>query len=176
MTAAEYLEWEPQQPLRYEYVNGSVFAIAAGSTTHDRIALNFATALENHLAGTCKVYQSAIKVQIAPTGPYHYPDLVVTCDPRDQASDQLVAYPCLIVEVLSAQTEADDRGAKFARYRRLKTLKEYVLIQSEQKEVDCFRRNDQGVWFYQPYDATATMSLESVGFTGAIADLYHQVN
>jgi Uma2 family endonuclease len=73
---------------------------------------------------------------------YCYPDVVVTCDERDN-DPQLVPLPCLIIEVLSPSTEAVDRGAKFAKYRQYSTLQEYVLVQVEQPGVEMFRRNQQ---------------------------------
>jgi Uma2 family endonuclease len=147
MNPQEYLEWELTQPMRYEYIEGEVFAMTGGTKPHNRIALNLATALDSHLMERgCEVYIADVKVQVSPVGPYHYPDLVVTCDHRDSESNQFVQYPCLIVEVLSPSTEAFDRGGKFTHYRKLKTLQEYVLIQSEQVGVECFRRNEQGLW------------------------------
>lgn len=176
MTSQEYLEWEPTQPIRYEYINGEVFAMTGGTKPHNRIALNLATALDSDLAQRgCEIYIADVKVQVSPAGSYHYPDLVVTCDSRDSQSNQFVQYPCLIVEVLSPSTEAYDRGGKFAHYRRLETLQEYVLIQSEQIGVECFRRNEQGLWVLFPYEAGDTLILQSVGLSVPIAALYRQV-
>ena len=175
MTSQEYLEWESTQQIRYEYINGEVFAMTAGTKPHNRIALNLATALDSHVAQRgCEIYIADVKVQVSPAQAYHYPDLVVTCDSRDSQSNQFVQYPCLIVEVLSPSTEAYDRGGKFAHYRRLETLQEYVLIQSEQVGVECFRRNEQGLWVLFPYEAGDTLILD-VGLSVPIAALYRQV-
>jgi Uma2 family endonuclease len=176
MTSHEYLEWEPTQQIRYEYINGEVFAMTGGTKPHNRIALNLATALDSDLAQRgCEIYIADVKVQVSPAQAYHYRDLVVTCDSRDSESNQFVQYPCLIVEVLSPSTEAYDRGGKFADYRRLETLQEYVLIQSEQVGVECFRRNEQGLWVLFPYEVGDTLILESVGLSVPIAALYRQV-
>lgn len=175
MTSHEYLEWEPTQPIRYEYINREVFAMTGGTKPDNRIALNLATALDSDLAQRgCEIYIADVKVQISPTGSYHYPDLVVTCDSRDSQSNQFVQYPCLIVEVLSPSTEAYDRGGKFADYRRRETLQEYVLIQSQQIGVECFRRNEQGLWVLFPYEAGDSLILD-VGLSVPIAALYRQV-
>ncbi|MDJ0618054.1 MAG: Uma2 family endonuclease [Calothrix sp. MO_192.B10] len=101
---------------------------------------------------------------------------VSSITPRDKESNEWVEYPCLIVEVLSPSTEAFDRGKKFTRYRQLSTLKEYVLIQSTEMSVDCFRLNEQGLWVYYPYIAEDTLTLESVGFSIPVESLYRQVN
>ncbi|MDY7014106.1 MAG: Uma2 family endonuclease [Cyanobacteriota bacterium] len=176
MTPKEYLEWEPTQELRYEYIDGEVFAMTGGTKPHNRIALNLATDLDGFLREKgCEVYIADVKVQISPSGPYHYPDVVVTCDPRDRESNEFVQYPCLIVEVLSPSTEAFDRGKKFTRYRQLTTLKEYVLIESEEIGVQCFRRTEQGLWLFASYEAGETLTLESVGFSIPVDALYRQV-
>jgi Uma2 family endonuclease len=176
MAPQDYLEWEPTQEIRYEYIDGEVFAMTGGTKPHNRIALNLATGLDSHFAEKgCEVYIADVKVQVSPSGPYNYPDLVVTCDSRDRDSNQFVQYPCLIVEVLSPSTEAYDRGAKFTRYRRLNTLQEYVLIQSQQVGVECFRRNEQGLWVLYPYEAGETLTLESVGFSLPVEALYRRV-
>ncbi|MFH7030051.1 MAG: Uma2 family endonuclease [Heteroscytonema crispum UTEX LB 1556] len=176
MTPQEYLEWEPTQEIRYEYIDGEVFAMTGGTKPHNRIAGNLYTALDSHLAEKgCEVYIADVKVQASTAGLYHYPDLVVTCDSRDRNSNQFVQYPCLIVEVLSPSTEAYDRGGKFTKYRRLTTLQEYVLIQSEQIGVECFRRNEQGFWVLYPYEAGEILTLESVGLSLPIEALYRQV-
>jgi Uma2 family endonuclease len=176
MTPKEYLEWEPTQELRYEYIDGEVFAMIGGTKPHNRIAGNLYKPLDDFLAEKgCEVYIADVKVQISRAGPYHYPDVVVTCDPRDRESNELVQDPCLIVEVLSPSTEAFDRGKKFTRYRQLTTLKEYVLIKSEEIGVECFRRTEQGLWLFSAYEAGDTLTLESVGFSISVEVLYRQV-
>jgi Uma2 family endonuclease len=176
MAPTEYLEWERHQELRCEYVDGKVFTSTGRTKAHNRIAGNLYKALDHQLNGcNYEVYIADVKVQFSAVGPYHYPDIVVTSDHRDQRSPQFVSYPCLVVEVLSPYTEAYDRGNKFALYRRLETLKEYVLIQSEQVGVECFRRNSEGIWLYQPYDAGDTIHFESVNFSFDISLLYQRV-
>ncbi|MBD1904980.1 Uma2 family endonuclease [Funiculus sociatus GB2-A5] len=176
MTPQEYLEWEPTQEIRYDYIDGEVFAMTGGTKPHNRIAGNIYTALDSHLQERgCEVYIADVKVQASENGPYHYPDVVVTCDPRDRNSNQFVQYPCLIVEVLSPSTEAFDRGGKFARYRQMETLQEYVLIQSEQIGVECFRRNEEGLWVLYPYESGDTFTLSSVGLSLSVDAVYRQV-
>jgi len=175
MSPREYLEWEATQEVRYEYIDGEVVAMTGGTKPHNRIALNLATALDGFLGGSCDVYIADVKVQISTAGPYHYPDVVVTCDARDKESNDLVQYPCLIVEVLSPSTESVDRGKNFTRYRQLTTLKEYVLIESEEIGVECFRRNEEGFWVLHPYGAGEILILESVGFSIPVEALYIQV-
>ena len=134
MSPQEFLEWEKNQELRYEYIHGEVFAMTGGTKPHNRIAGNLYTAIDNFLAENdrdCEVFIADVKVQLSQSNSYHYPDVVVTCDERDKKSQNLIEHPCLIVEVLSPSTEAFDRGKKFTNYRQLNTLKEYVSKSSE---------------------------------------------
>lgn len=176
MTPEEFLEWEKTQELRYEYIDGEVFAMTGGTKPHNRIAINFTTALDGFIGEKgCDIYINDVKVQLSPSGPYHYPDVVVTCDERDKESIDVVQFPCLIVEVLSPSTEAFDRGKKFTRYRQLSSLKEYILIQSDEIGVECFRRNNEGLWVLHTYGNGDTLNLESIGFSIAVDKLYRQV-
>ncbi|AFY50079.1 hypothetical protein Nos7524_4320 [Nostoc sp. PCC 7524] len=175
MSAEEYLIWEATQEMRYEYWDGEVVAMTGGTRNHNRISLNFAKFLDNALTDrTCEVYIVDVKVEVEPGRKYFYPDVVVTCDHRD-TDPQFIRFPSLIIEVLSPTTEAVDRGKKFAKYRHLSTLKEYVLVQVNQPIVEVFRRNEQGKWELWEYNLGEMLRLESVNVEIAIADLYRQV-
>ncbi len=104
----------------------------------------------------------------------YYPDVMVICDDRDRATSTFKRYPNLIVEVLSETTEAFDRGDKFADY--LDSLQEYVLISQTRQQVEVFRRNAEGLWVLHPYGKGDCVSLESINWSGAIADLYEAVD
>lgn len=151
LTPQEYFEWEAQQELRYEYFDGEVFAMAGGSLPHADIALNMANLFKAHLQGRCKVRNSDAKAAITEDGPFVYPDVSVSCDERDRTAQKFSRYPCLTVEVVLLGTEAYDRGRHFTLYRRLDSLKEYVLVGSEAKTVEVFHQNSDGSWMSIPY-------------------------
>ncbi len=177
MTVEEYLEWESQQEVRHEYVNGELFAMTGGTIPHNDIALNLYTALRPHLRTRgCRVNVSDVKVEVSPTSPYYYPDLIVSCDPRDLNARKFIQYPKLIVEVLSPSTEAKDRGEKFTYYQTMPSLQEYVLIDSEKVAVECYRRGEGRMWLYYPYRAGDVISLSSIEFECPIALLYEGVS
>jgi Uma2 family endonuclease len=161
LTPQDYFEWEAQQELRYEYFDGEVFAMDRSLLPHADIALNVASLLRAQLQVRCKVRSSDAKVGITEDGPFVYPDVSVSCDERDRTAQKFSRYPCLIVEVISPRTEAYDRGGKFAFYRRLESLKEYVLVGSEAKTVEAFRRNSNGSWALIPYGLGETIELAS---------------
>jgi Uma2 family endonuclease len=177
LTPSEYLEWEEQQPLKYGYIDGEVYAMTGGTIPHNIIAVNLTTALKGHLRGRgCKVLASDAKVGVSENGPYHYPDVTVTCDPRDKNAIQAIYHPCLIVEVLSPSTEGFDRGDKFQHYRRIDTLREYVLINSDRPNVECYRLNEREKWELTVYSAEAiTIELKSVDLTLSLAIVYEDV-
>jgi Uma2 family endonuclease len=176
MTIAEYLDWEPLQELRYEYIRGRVVAMTGGSIPHNDITLNLYRTLYPQVhANDCRINVADVKVEVSSTSPYYYPDIVITCDPRDLTARKLLRHPKLIIEVLSPGTEAKDRGEKFAHYRSSPTLQEYVLIESEKISVECYRRREGRLWLYYPYTAGDTITLESIDCTVPIELLYENV-
>lgn len=184
ITPQEYLEWEEQQTIKYEYINGKIFAMTGGTLSHNSIAVNLTSALKNHLRGKgCKVFMADAKVGVSRQGPFHYPDVMVSCDPRDQRARKIIYHPCLLVEVLSPGTEAFDRGKKFRHYRRIDSLKEYVLIEPDKMNVECYRLNQVGKWELTSYSLEETrisgteleVYLTSVDFRCPISLLYEDV-
>ena len=184
MTPEEYLEWEEQQPIKYEYINGEVFAMTGGILPHNSIAINLTSALKNHLRSKgCKVFMADAKVGVSLTGPFHYPDVMVSCHPQDKKARKVIYHPCLIVEVLSPGTEGFDRGKKFKHYRQIDTLKEYVLIETDKMNVECYRINEKGKWELTAYSLEQTTAneteieihLTSVDFRCPISLLYEDV-
>ena len=183
MTPQEYLKWEEQQPIKYEYINGEVVAMTGGTIPHNDVALNLAASLKNHLRGKgCKVQIADVKVGVSENGPFHYPDVMVSCDLRDQKARKSIYYPCLIVEVLSPGTEGFDRGQKFRNYRQIETLKEYVLIESDRISVECYRINEKGKWELTAYSLDSItnnteleVELTSIDFRCLISLLYEDV-
>ena len=176
LTPQQYFEWEAQQELRYEYFDGNVFAMTGGSLSHGRIGLNVSSLLKSRVQGQgYLVFNSDGKVGISEAGPFTYPDTSVSCDERDRTATEFIQFPCLIVEVLSPSTEAYDRGGKFALYRQLESLQEYVLVGSETKTVEVFRRESNGIWSFIPYAGEDEVEFASVGLTVSIDAIYEDV-
>ncbi len=168
-----YLEWEHTQTERHEYVDGQVFAMAGAKRAHAIVTGNVFAALHAALAdGPCRPFVSDMKVRVEKANAFFYPDVAVTCDPRDADQDDAMAYPVLIVEVLSESTAAYDRGEKFARYRLLESLDEYLLIDPGARHADLFRRDRQGNWVLISAASTGPIDLVSVGVTLARARVF----
>lgn len=177
MTVEEYLEWEAQQELRHEYINGEVIAMTGGTLPHNDIALNLYTVLRPHLRQRgCHANVSDVQVKDVRNQRYFYPDIVITCHEADLNARNFIEHPTIIVEVLSPSTTAYDRGEKFSYYRQFPSLQEYVLVNSEAKVVEVYRRGQGKMWAYFPYEEGDTIELKSIQFECELASLYEGVN
>jgi Uma2 family endonuclease len=146
-TARDYLAWEAEQPDKHEYYHGEVFAMVGASRKHVTVSGNVFTELDRALEGTpCRVYMADMKLQAHADEAYFYPDVFVTCDAADHHAEQYMRAPLVVVEVLSPATAAYDRGDKFATYRRIPSLKEFVLIDPDQRRIEHYRRATGTVW------------------------------
>lgn len=172
----DYLEGEKISPIRHEYIRGEVYAMVGGSDAHDTISGNLIALFKNHLRGQgCRVYTGNMKIYIKTADVYYYPDVMVTCDSRDRNNGYFKQYPSLIIEVLSPSTEAFNRGDKFADYRQIETLQEYVLISQNKINIECFRRNSDGRWELFTYQPQETLQLESINFSCSVSEIYEDV-
>lgn len=173
-----YMAWEDTQTERHEYLAGEVFAMSGGTDAHYTILLNTATNLKAALSGKpCRAFISGMKLRIDRADAVFYPDVFVTCDPRDRQPDASLAkqHPSLIVEVLSDSTAAFDRGRKFELYQQIDTLQEYLLIEQDRKHADLFRKNNEGLWVLRPAGPGDVIRLDSVDSTLTLDDLYEDV-
>ncbi|MEG4997491.1 Uma2 family endonuclease [Microcoleus sp. B4-D4] len=177
ITPEEYFAWEEKQLEKHEYINGQVYAMSGGSVNHSRIAVRLTTLFSNHLeSSSCETGNSDLRVNIAGTKNYIYPDASVTCDDHDQTTTQYITYPCLIVEVLSPSTEGYDRGGKFRMYRNNPVLQDYLLVSSTSIEMDLYHKNDAGEWLIINYQEGDTIELKSINLSFAIEQVYRNLD
>ncbi|MEE3716838.1 Uma2 family endonuclease [Tumidithrix elongata RA019] len=177
MTLEEYLEMEEKSDIKHEYIDGYVYAMAGANDPHVTITGNIFALIRSHLRGTgCRVYITDMKAHVDSLKRFYYPDVMVTCDPRDAETLDRKHFPKLIIEVLSSSTEAFDRGDKFADYQQLESLEEYVLVSTKRQRLECFRK-EEGRWFLQTYSSDRSdFQLSSINFEGKFVDLYEDVN
>jgi len=124
----DYLREEQLSETKHEYLAGEVRAMVGATDAHVRIALNLASMLKFHLKGSsCRTYISDMKLRVEKADAYFYPDVMVSCDQQDKENALIKQHPGFIAEVLSASTEAFDRGHKFTCYRRLPSLQCYLV-------------------------------------------------
>lgn len=165
MSYAQYLEFAERAEVKHEFIDGHVVAMAGGSIEHSRLAARMGFLLQLQLEGRpCNVFNADARVRIEATNRATYPDVTVVCGPVAAAADDrhAITNPTVLVEVLSDATERDDRGSKFAHYRRLSSLREYVLVAQDRPCIEVFRRDAEG-WTlreYGPGDQVALPSLE----------------
>ena len=175
MTYAEYLAAEATSTSRHEFLDGAVWAMAGGSPEHGALAAAIIGQLQNALRGKpCRVYTSDVRVRVHATGLSTYPDVSVVCGVLETAPDdpEAITNPVLLVEVLSDSTEAYDRGAKAARYRRVPSLREYVLVSQTETLVEVQRRNASGSWEILEARPGQTVELTSVGAVLDVGAIY----
>ena len=149
LSYAEYLAREAQSEVKHDYLDGEVYAMAGGTIAHGALAMAVGAAITAALGGRrCRVLSSDVRVRAPATGFAAYPDVTVVCDRLEVADDDphAVVNPRVIIEVLSDSTEAYDRGAKAAHYRRIPSLAEYVLVSQREPLIEIYRRNERGNW------------------------------
>ena len=143
LSPAEYLAWERKADFKNEYLNGAILAMSGASEAHNRITVNMILRLGNLLDDLeYSLYVGDLRVRAGVSGSYLYPDVVIVRGkPRfeDDVFDTLL-NPAVVVEVLSPSTEARDRGEKFAQYRQLESLQEYILISQDSVHVEHYLR------------------------------------
>lgn len=172
-TADDFLKWESTQDIKHEFVDGEVFAMAGAGEGHVSISLNIAAALRNHVRGTpCRTYIADMKLRVEKVDAFFYPDVFVTCSDEDAKRKDHKADPVLVIEVLSPTTAAYDRGLKFAHYRQLSSLMEYVLIDPERVSVELFRRDASNHWVLYPYGPGETVEFTSIGLNLPVEAIY----
>lgn len=146
LTLSAFLEWENAQETRHEFYRGEVFAMVGVRRPHGRVVANLVHALMSALDGSaCQVFNEGMKLQVADDA-ILYPDVFVTCDKADLVTEMVFRAPTLVIEVLSPSTEEYDRSRKFALYRRLESLREYVLVNPDTKRIESFVRGADGLY------------------------------
>lgn len=174
MTVAEYLEMEKASDVKHEYLDGDIYAMSGASKRHNIVCNNFRDNVRPHLrGGPCQIYTFEVKVYIEALNTFYYPDLVIACDP-DDSDDYFVKRPVLIVEVESPTTSGIDRREKLMAYRKLPSLREYVILAQDKISAEVFRRED-GDWVPEQIGPGENLRLESVGVTIPLASLYESV-
>jgi len=175
LTADDYLADERVSELRREYVDGEVYAMAGAGEPHNLIALNVASFLRNHVrGGPCRVFISDMKLHVATWKAFYYPDVMVVCD-ADDAQTYYKQSPCLVVEVLSPSTESIDRREKMLAYRTLPSLSEYLLIAQDKRQLELYRRAEDGDWILAERIDAGVVRLDSVNASLALDHVYEDV-
>jgi Uma2 family endonuclease len=180
MSAPEYIAWEVEQTERHDFYHGEVFAMAGGSDRHNTASLNVASAFKSHLRGTpCRVFMSDMRLELAHNSHYGYPDVFVTCDPRDASAEasHLKKHPKLVVEVLSPTTSEYDQGRKFEQYRKIASLDEVLFIDPERRSIELYQRTQQErQWLMTAAPEGGSVHLRSVDMDLSMATVFEGID
>lgn len=175
----EYVALEQQLGVKHEYHDGQMFAMAGGSFAHGRIQINLARRADEALSsGPWAAYPSDVRVVIEAADMATYPDLSIVCGEPRRANKvkHSIANPTVLIEVLSPSTERYDRGTKFEQYRKLDSLREYVLISQHEIAIDLFRLENSHRVLYPLRGEESMLSLTSAGIEIPLRDIYRDVN
>jgi Uma2 family endonuclease len=161
LSIEEYLAQEGRANVRNEYVNGQIFAMTGATAAHNLISGNLFALLHGHLMGSrCRPFIHDMKVAVEIANSFYYPDVMVTCEPFDPKSIYQRS-PVLIAEVLSPSTKHIDRREKLIAYRKLESLREYLIIHQNRYRIELYRRDADGQWEYSVAGKTDLLDLNS---------------
>ena len=170
MSAAAYLAWEREQTDRHEFLDGEVLAMAGGSPRHNLLGL--AVGSELRLAtrgGPCRVFSSDQRIVAREGEHYVYADASMVCAAIELSpgTSDVLANPAVLVEVLSASTEAYDRGRKWDGYQQIASFTDYLLVSQQSAHVEHYQRGTSGAWTYRVATAGGRVTLTN----GAVLEI-----
>jgi Uma2 family endonuclease len=173
-TYAEYMAFMETSELKYEYIAGEIVAMAGGTIAHGRLIGQLTGLIRDGLRGRpCVVLPAEVRVRIRAADRAMYPDLHIVCSAVEADPDDphAVVNPTVIVEVLSDSTADSDRGDKFAAYRRLRSLREYVLVSQHERRIDVYRREQSG-WHLNDFGPGEHFQLTSIDVEISVDEVY----
>ena len=175
----QYLQQERRAATRSEYHKGRVIAMTGASRTHNRIVTNLTSSLDHQLKSRpCNNYSNDMRVAVQGGERYLYPDVVVTCGRElfEDAENDILLNPLVIIEVLSPSTEVYDRGEKFLAYQTIPSLREYALVSQSPRRMEIYRRQPDDTWVYQTIPPSPPpLILQSIDCTLTLDDVYSKV-
>ena len=179
LTVEEYLAMERSSlEGKCEFVDGQIFAMVGASREHNLIAVNITRELSYQLKGKpCETYANDMRVKAAKARGYHYPDIVVVCGKPEFEDGHLdtLLNPTVLVEILSPSTEAYDRGGKFAAYRKIQSLHEYLLVSQEEPFIERYVRQGDAWVLTETAGLEGLVNLDSIGCFLAMNEVYYSV-
>ena len=179
-TPEEYLQLEEQAESKSEYHDGDIVPMAGGTTNHNEICLNLAANLKFRLQKqNYRVYIGDVRLWIPRYRIYTYPDVMVIKQEPVYADrgTTTVTNPILIAEILSKSTQNYDQGDKFAYYRSIPEMKEYILISQKQHQIMQYSKTEAGKWLLSEYETeNSTIQLTSINFELELSEIYTGVD
>jgi Uma2 family endonuclease len=173
MTIAEFLAWEAQQPLRYEFDGFQPIAMAGGTAAHAAIQRNLAIAVGGRLRGKpCQFYGSDLKIDTSET--IRYPDGFVVCSPFIATATQ-IPDPVVIFEVLSDSSARTDLVTKNHEYASVATVRRYIVLAQDEMSGTMFERVGTD-WVGHLLHAGSILQMPEIDIELSLAELYEGVD
>lgn len=175
----EYFELDNNGETRYEFYEGEVFAMAGTTKNHNLITDNIRDFLKAVFRPKgCDVFSESVKLEAIKNTYYPHPDVMVSCDDRDKEDEYIVAYPSILVEVLSKSTAEYDKDFKLKKYKKIASLQHYLIVSQYECSVELYSRTQHpDVWLYQTYEEmNETVSFERLHFTMPVSAIYEAVS
>ena len=174
-----YLAMERASETKHEYFKGEVFAMSGASWEHNIIAKNISTIILPFLKGKpCDMFGSDLRIHIPENTLYTYPDFSIICGKPEttDAEKDTITKPSVIIEILSKSTKDYDRGSKFMLYRSIKTLKEYITIDSLSVSIEIYTRQEDNKWILSEFKQLSdSFVISAIGLTLLLKDVYEDV-
>lgn len=173
-----YLALERAAAFKSEFHDGHIYAMTGASREHNLVSVNICRELSLRLKDRpCEVYINDMRARAAESRDYFYPDVVLVCDQPEFEDEKLdiLLNPSLLIEVLSPSTEAYDRGGTFARYRKIPSVREYLLVSQDQARIERYVRQGDHWLMTETVGLEASMVLETVECTLALGEVYDKV-
>ena len=175
-TFRQYVDLEQLSPVKHEFLNGEVWAMAGGTPDHSAIAVNIAALLSTQLRGRpCRVFNSDLRIRVEATGLGTYPDVSVVCDSLQRDPDDptgtTIVNPTLLVEVLSPSTEDYDQGEKLLNYKQVPSLMEIALVAHDAQRIDVWRREGAS-WSRTTFEGAAEAELSALGVVLPLQEVF----
>ncbi len=147
-----FLELEAEPGTRLEWCAGLVHAMSGGSPAHSRLGARVIVVLSALEGEDCTVFDSSADLWVEAAQFYGQADASLVCGAvhthrvtkKDKPLGEAITNPVIVVEVLSPSSEVRDRGEKFAAYRQIPSLREYVLVAQDERRVEIRRRGEHG--------------------------------
>lgn len=178
-TVEAYFALDDNADAKYEYIDGEIVPVSGASYAHNLIVSNLVCALGNQVLGTSHmVLASNMRVVASPKTAYFYPDVLVVGDDPALLPDHqdTLTNPIVLIEVLSPDSDLQDRGVKFNQYRQISELKAYLLVAQDAPYIELFTHQKGNLWLYTTYEGTgAAVTLTAINATLRAAEVYLNV-
>ncbi len=175
LTEEQYLAIEREAFEKSEFHDGQMFAMSGGTPNHALLSNTIGALLHRQMPLGCRTFNADLRIKASKVGLYTYPDCAVICGDLEYFGDRtdVVLNPVLIVEVLSPSTENYDRGKKFESYRTIASLREYLIIHQDRRQVEYHSKQDDGSWLLREYTgANGVIPIPRLQVTISMAELY----